>query len=184
MFGKMWLTALAAFGVSMAVGAAEFVRTTFTLCRGDDDVGIRIVSKSANAYVGEMLELGKTPGRTLPVFCNLNKDGEAELEVTVEMIGSGNFNVGCSAFGNPKPGTKQRPLIWVDCTGLEVNGKKQIPNAKAKTVPFAKWRCISRNWKQSGSVTYTVKVSFKKASPERAAKLAEQAKRNAAKSKK
>ena len=181
---KIWLAVLAAFGVSMAVGAAEYVRTTFTLCGGDDDVGVRIVSKSANVHVGELLELGKTPGRTLPVFCNLNKDGEAEMEVTVELIGNGRFNVGCSAFGNPAPGTKKRPLIWVDCTSLEVNGEVQIPGAKVKVVPFSKWERVSKNWTQSTSATYTVRIAFKKASPERAAKLSAQKKRGAAKPKK
>ena len=52
---KIWLTALAALGVSLAVGAAEFVRTTLTLGGGDDDVGYRVVSKSANVIVGELL---------------------------------------------------------------------------------------------------------------------------------
>ena len=161
---KIWLAALAAFGVSMAVGAAEFVRTTLTLCGGDDDVGVRIVSKSANLFVGEYLELGKTPGRTLPVFCNLDENGEAEIEVTVEYFGKGNFNVGCSAFGNPAPGTKKRPLIRVECTRLEVNGEVEIPGAGGKGVPFSKWTRISKNRKQSTSAVYTVKASFKKAS--------------------
>ena len=178
MIRKIWLAALAALGFSMAVGAAEFVRTTLTLCGGDNDVGVRVVSKSANVIVGEYLELGKTPGRTLPVFCVLDKNGEAEMEVTVEYFGKGSFNVGCSAFGNPAPGSKTRPLIWVDCTRLEVNGEVQIPGAKIKVVPFSSWYRISKNWKQSNSAIYTVKIAFKKASPERAAKL------SAAKSKK
>ena len=179
---KIWLAALAAFGVSVAVGAAEFVRTTLTLCGGDDDVGVRVVSKSANVIVGEYLELGKTPGRTLPVFCVLDENGEAEIEVTVEFFGKGSFNVGCSAFGNPPPGSKKRPLIWVDCTRLEVNGEVQIPGAKIKVVPFSSWSRISKNWPQWTSATYTVKAAFKKASPERAAKLAGQKKRGAARS--
>ena len=171
---KIWLAALAALGVSVAAGAAEFVRTTLTLCGGDDDVGVRIVSKSANVYVGELMELpGKTPGRTQPVFCNLNKNGEAEMEITVEFFGKGSFNVGCSAFGNPAPRSKKRPLIRVECTRLEVNGELQIPGAGGKAVPFSKWTRISKNWKQSTSAVYTVKVSFKKASPRRAAKSAE-----------
>ena len=162
---KFWLAALAAFGVSMAVGAAEFVRTTLTLCGGDDDVGVRIVSKSANLSVGEYMELpGKTPGRTLPVFCNLDENGEAEIEVTVEFFGKGSFNVGCSAFGNPAPKTQKRPLIRVECTRLEVNGEVEIPAAGVKTVPFTKWRRISKNRSQSTSAVYTVKASFKKAS--------------------
>ena len=182
---KIWLAALAAFGVSVAVGAAEFVRTTLTLCGGDDDVGVRVVSKSANLSVGEYLELpGKTRGRTLPVFCVLDENGEAEMGVTVEYFGSGSFNVGCSAFGDPAPDTNKRPLIWVECTRLEVNGELQIPAAGSKVVPFSSWYCISKDRKQSTSGTYTVKVAFKKASPERAAKLTEQKKRGAAKSKK
>lgn len=160
---KIWLAALAAFGVSMAVGAAEFVRTTLTLCGGDDDVGVRIVSKSANLFVGEYLELGKTPGRTLPVFCNLDENGEAEIEVTVEYFGKGSFNVGCSAFGNPAPGTKKRPLIRVECTRLEVNGEVEIPGVGGKGVPFSKWTRISKNRAQSTTAVYTVKASFKKA---------------------
>ena len=170
---KIWLAALAVLGVSVAAGAAEFVRTTLTLCGGDDDVGVRIVSKSANVYVGELMELGKTPGRTQPVFCNLNKNGEAEMEITVEFFGKGSFNVGCSAFGNPAPRSKKRPLIRVECTRLEVNGELQIPGAGGKAVPFSKWTRISKNWKQSTSAVYTVKVSFKKASPRRAAKSVE-----------
>ena len=168
---KIWLAALAAFGVSVAVGAAEFVRTTLTLCGGDDDVGVRVVSKSANVIVGEYLELGKTPGRTLPVFCVLDENGEAEMEVTVEFFGNGSFNVGCSAFGEPAPDTKKRPLIRVECTRLEVNGELQIPAAGSKVVPFSKWRRISKNQQQSNYGSYTVKATFKKASPERAAKL-------------
>ena len=182
MISKIWLAALAALGFSMTVGAAEFVRTTLTLGGGDDDVGVRVVSKSDNAIVGEYLELGKTPGRTLPVFCVLDENGEAEMEVTVEYFGSGSFNVGCSAFGNPAPGSKKRPLIWVDCTRLEVNGEVQIPGTGNKVVPFSNWYRISKYWKQSNSATYTVKVAFKKASPERAAKLSAQKKRGAAKS--
>ena len=181
---KIWLAALAALGISIAAGAAEFVRTALTLCRGDDDVGVRVVSKSANVIVGEYMELGKTPGRTLPVFCVLDENGEAEMEVTVEYFGSGSFNVGCSAFGDPAPDTKKRPLIWVDCTRLEVNGEVEVPGAKGKVVPFSSWYRISKDRKQSTSGTYTVKVAFKKASPERAAKLTEQKKRGAAKSKK
>ena len=178
---KIWLAALAAFGVSVAVGAAEFVRTTLTLCGGDDDVGVRVVSKSSNLSVGEYLELpGKTRGRTLPVFCNLDENGEAEMEVTVEFFGNGSFNVGCSAFGEPAPDTKKRPLIWVECTRLEVNGELQIPAAGSKVVPFSKWYRISKNQQQSNYGSYTVKATFKKVSPERAAKLAEQAKRGAA----
>ena len=172
MFRKIWLTALAALGVSMAVGAAEFVRTTLTLAGGDDDVGYRIVSKSANLIVGEMLELpSKTRGRTLPVFCVLDKNGEAEMEVTVEIFGKGTFNVGCSAFGNAKAGSKNRPYIWVDCTALEVNGKTEIPTAETKAVPFSTWTRISNYRKQPDTTTYTVKASFKRASPERAAEL-------------
>jgi len=182
---KIWLTALAVFGVSMAVGAAEYVRTTLTLCGGDDDVGVRVVSKSPNLSVGEYLMLpGKTRGRTLPVFCNLDENGEAEMEVTVEFFGNGSFNVGCSAFGEPAPGTEKRPSIWVDCIRLEVNGELQIPAAGITVVPFSKWYRISKNWKQSNSGTYAVKAAFKKASPERAAELVEQAKRAAAKSEK
>ena len=169
---KIWLAALAAFGVSVAVGAAEFVRTTLTLCGGDDDVGVRVVSKSANLSVGEYLELpGKTRGRTLPVFCNLDENGEAEMEVTVEFFGNGSFNVGCSAFGEPAPDTKKRPLIRVECTRLEVNGELQIPAAGSKVVSFSKWYRISKNQQQSNYGSYTVKAAFKKASPERAAKL-------------
>ena len=79
---KIWLAVLAALGISIAAEAAEFVRTTLTLCGGDDDVGVRLVSKSANVTVGEYMELGKTPGRTLPVFCVLDENGEAEMEGT------------------------------------------------------------------------------------------------------
>ena len=181
---KIWLTTLAVLGVSMAVGAAEFVRTTLTLSGGDDDVGYRVVSKSANVIVGELLELPpSTRGRTMPVFCILNENGEAEIEITVEIFGKGTFNVGCSAFGNAKAGAK-KPSIWVDCTALEVNGETEIPNAGTQAVPFAKWSRISKYRKQSDTATYAVKASFKKASAERSAQLSKQTKRGAAKSKK
>ena len=171
---KIWLTALAALGVSMAVGAAEFVRTTLSLAGGDDDVGYRVMSKSTNVRIGELLELpAKTRGRTLAIFCDLNENGEAEIEITVEIFGSGNFSIGCSAFGDPVSGAKKLPPIRVDCTALEVNGEPQIPGAGAKTVSFAKWHRISKDWKQTDKAIYNVKASFKKASAERAAEPTE-----------
>ena len=152
------------------------VRITFTLV-GDAGASFSIVSKSANVHPSKILPLPNNRGRTQPVFCNLNENGEAEMELTIEVTGDGDFNVGGSAFGNPAPDTKERPLIWVDCTGLTVNGKKQIPGAKVKVVPFSRWRRISRNWNQTETVTYVVKASFAKVPEERAAKLTAQDKK-------
>ena len=143
------------------------------------------MSKGANVRPGKLSKFPKPhKGRTLPVFCTLDENGEAELELTIEVSGDGRFNIGCGAFGNPDPKTKKRPVTWVDCTALTVNDKTEIPGAKIKVIPVARWRLVSRTWKQTDTKTYVIKASFEKVSADRAAKLSAQAKRNAAKSRK
>ena len=181
MLKKFCSALLILLGIAVTVEAAERVNLRI-IVQGDSEAQIALESKNPKIRIGKPAQAkGKVPGRLIGAIIPLNAGGSTEVEMTAKISGNGKLLISAAGYG--EAANRKRSNIWVDCTALEVNGRKLIPMGKRKLVSFFRWRSLAAATPVIGEQTFTIKATFAKTPEARAAKLNEAAQKRAEKQK-
>ena len=172
--GKIIAAFLLTLGAALALSAGERLQITANFA-GDNDAKIEILGKSPNVWANKrsngFMDKRKA-GRAHVFYVAKNLDGKFEVVLKLRLTGDGNFCFSAIGWG-----AKKGEYTWFDCLSLEINGEKYIPGKNKKPLTFSRWKRLTPEIAISDTEEITMRAVFRKAEPERAAKLEAAAKK-------